>query len=571
MNKGKGGRPNISKPDVGQPAESIGQQALEAKEAGLADVARLLASPDDLARLVQLRAEVSSKLTSARSTLSSGAAAQIEAAKYGLQLLDKSHRHIAKLRQCIDKIDHLCAECSTLVENHEKIRALSHAHANVAQVLEELGDIIDLPSRAAAVGDILASGDDGSFVAAFEGLTLLEGTANNIKEAWRRNAKKKADLGELAQYLTQMDAHYIATKATYVRPRHYKERLMLEMEAAASRRFAPLQALCGQHGQHNTKVKYDQDCNRVLTEARDYLGTLTDVERCDTSGRPLPGATDAELAMLQIREEDVFDEGLWLEALLGGFAALETELAEAYDFVSPCFPPQYNMFDSIFQMYHVQFAQALDTVGQVSPSLSTAGQLKLMQWVCGYQNTLRGLGMQEELVGIPVAPLSANSEGQPGFALLVDSYTDRMEATMTAWYKAILAQDLAGQPQQMSDGTLRTPGVIDFFRMLNEQVSVLEEISHGEVLLSAARRSLKLMANFVAAQQALLTPGGAAAALAGASAPPGGKFELNFEMVCAQINNSVDCYNQSLEFTEHVQVCSWLYLGQRLQHIGSVL
>eukprot|EP00879_Flechtneria_rotunda_P021429 GHRR01022586.1.p1 GENE.GHRR01022586.1~~GHRR01022586.1.p1 ORF type:complete len:124 (+),score=15.74 GHRR01022586.1:220-591(+) len=54
------------------------------------------------------------------------------------------------------------------------------------QVLEELGDIIDLPSRAAAVGDILASGDDGSFVAAFEGLTLLEGTANNIKEAWRR-------------------------------------------------------------------------------------------------------------------------------------------------------------------------------------------------------------------------------------------------------------------------------------------------------------------------------------------------------------------------------------------------
>lgn len=31
-------------------------------------------------------------------------------------------------------------------------------------------------------------------------------------------------------------------------------------------------------------------------------------------------------------------------------------------------------------------------------------------------------------------------------------------------------QDLAGQPQQLGDGTLRTPGVIDFFRMLNEQV-----------------------------------------------------------------------------------------------------
>lgn len=36
---------------------------------------------------------------------------------------------------------------------------------------------------------------------------------------------------------------------------------------------------------------------------------------------------------------------------------METELAEAYDYVAPCFPPNYNIFDSIFQMYHVQFAQ----------------------------------------------------------------------------------------------------------------------------------------------------------------------------------------------------------------------
>lgn len=80
-------------------------QALEAREAGIADVQRLLAAPEDLQRLEQLRAEVASKLSSARSALSSSAAAQVEAAKYGLQLLDKSHRHIAKLRLCIDKID----------------------------------------------------------------------------------------------------------------------------------------------------------------------------------------------------------------------------------------------------------------------------------------------------------------------------------------------------------------------------------------------------------------------------------------------------------------------------------
>jgi hypothetical protein len=51
-----------------------------------------------------------------------------------------------------------------------------------------------------------------------------------------------------------MDHHYITTKASYVRPRHWKERLMLEMEAGVSARFAPLLALCTHHGQPNTSV-----------------------------------------------------------------------------------------------------------------------------------------------------------------------------------------------------------------------------------------------------------------------------------------------------------------------------
>jgi len=95
------------------------------------------------------------------------------------------------------------------------------------------------------------------------------------------------------------------------------------------------------------------------------------------------------------------------------------------------------------------------------------------------------------------------------------------------------------------------------------QVSVLEEISRGEVLLAAARRCLKLMQDFINTLTALADP--AAAAAAGGAAAGGGAAaaaalpkpqEVGFEMVCALLNNSVDCYNQSLEFTEHVQVGS---------------
>jgi hypothetical protein len=48
------------------------------------------------------------------------------------------------------------------------------------------------------------------------------------------------------------------------------------------------------------QAKYDQDGNLVVSEKRDYLGALVDVDRIDPSGRKLPGATDAELALMQV-------------------------------------------------------------------------------------------------------------------------------------------------------------------------------------------------------------------------------------------------------------------------------
>eukprot|EP00775_Hariotina_reticulata_P004969 gene4969-5210_t len=170
--------------------------------------------------------------------------------------------------------------------------------------------------------------------------------ARDYHQLAQQQPRQLVDVARVVEMQEQMDVHYITTKATYVRPKHFKERLLLEMEAGVAKRFAPLLALCNSHDKPNCKVKYDQQGNTVLSESRDYLGALIDVERCDPNGRRLRGATDAELAVMQ------------------------------------------------------------------------------------------------ELVHLPVAPLSANAEDLPGFAVLINSYTDRMETTMVAWFKAILQQSL---------------------------------------------------------------------------------------------------------------------------------
>lgn len=102
-------------------------------------------------------------------------------------------------------------------------------------------------------------------------------------------------------------------------------------------------------------------------------------------------------------------------------------------------------------------------------------------------------------------------------------------------------------------------------------MSVLEEISRGEVLLAVARRCLKLMQDFVTAQKVLADPVAAAAGDPAAAVPGVPKpQDIGFEMVCALLNNSIDCYNQSLEFTQHVQVRFVAWAGGTTCGCGSL-
>lgn len=54
--------------------------------------------------------------------------------------------------------------------------------------------------------------------------------------------------------MSQMDAQYAATRATYAKPRHYRERLMAELAAGIAMRFGPLASLAAMHGTPNATV-----------------------------------------------------------------------------------------------------------------------------------------------------------------------------------------------------------------------------------------------------------------------------------------------------------------------------
>lgn len=398
----------------------------KAKQAGCQEVLKLLQEPEDLLKLPDLISEYASKAQANKASLSSLVRSQVEAARRGLDLVDKSHRHVLKLRSNIDSIHRLCSECTSLVDHQDKIRVLSQTHANLQKVLAEIKDIIDLPDRAEVVLGLLD--DPANILPAYEALTVLEGTADNAREAWNRNVKAgQHDMSSMMQYLQRvksamaqfeevlwayleqyeelaqdnpmllvdclriveiqegLDKQAAKTKGAGPEPKRFRRRFQDMVAQQVAARFEPLLEAAPKCGQPNKKVRYTQEGDLVVAEERDYLGTLLSITLLDSMTGQQDTLTDpGRLRGVEVIEEEAFDEKEFLDFVLEELYAVEVRLAAAYDFVLPCFPPRHNIFDTIFQLHHVQVATVIDTIGQRANSLSTQGALRIMEFVRKY-------------------------------------------------------------------------------------------------------------------------------------------------------------------------------------------
>ncbi|MEW5306963.1 MAG: hypothetical protein WDW36_009390 [Sanguina aurantia] len=579
----------------------IAELEAEAREAGFAEIVQLLSSPEDLSRLGALRAQYESHAATNKALLSNTVQSQVEAAQTGMDALDKAHRHIMKLRGALQNINELCEECSELLQQQGRVKALALTHGNVQKVLSEIEDIIDLPARADMCSDMLRA-DGANLVPAFEALTVLEGISNNAMRAWVRSGRTSSEMSHLALYLDrvstvmaiaegllwehvrnydalareapallvdclrivelqeQLDKQYGRVSMDHV-PKRYREKLFLVIETLAEDRFEPLELAAESCGEYNKTIRYDSSGDIITREERDPMGKLVRVTRVTRAGEETIDDPQV-LRNLDLVEEAIFDEAQFLDDLLEGLYARLDELAAVYDYVAPCFPPAYTVFENVSQTYHVHFAIVIDVLGRRATTLSNKGSLRVMEWVQKYMATLRNLGVDEAMVRLGMAPSMPDSGSPqqhasgpdvPGLVLLMQSFVARMEATMTRWYQNILAVDLQGEPKPAANGTLCTPGAIDFFRILSEEMQVIEDINdHGDVMFNAAVCSLRVMKGFQESQLVQI-----------ANTP------LAFEMCCAMLNNNVLCHDQSEEFAEGVQA----QLEERyraLLHIDSV-
>lgn len=89
-----------------------------------------------------------------------------------------------------------------MIENHEKIQMLSITHHNVAKTLEEIDNIIDLPSNANIAEEMLE--DEGLLEDAYKALGALEGTSSLVQDAMRNNHQQWDEMQNLREYFDKV-------------------------------------------------------------------------------------------------------------------------------------------------------------------------------------------------------------------------------------------------------------------------------------------------------------------------------------------------------------------------------
>ena len=63
----------------------------------------------------------------------------MEATKSGLDMLNRAHGALLRMRENFALITQLCAECQSLIDCHDKIQLLSAVHTNLRKTLQAGG------------------------------------------------------------------------------------------------------------------------------------------------------------------------------------------------------------------------------------------------------------------------------------------------------------------------------------------------------------------------------------------------------------------------------------------------